>query len=134
MVLLFEEDYKILEDSGLEYEEDENSRFLVIKNYPVQPDMYISEGQLIGQLEVLLIIPPNYNTSGGDMFWTYPNISRANRMIIPNYGGDPRVYNGKTYIRWSRHFKAGSWTPKVDNVQKILSRVEWALRNPQANR
>ncbi|WP_029038494.1 E2/UBC family protein [Salinimicrobium xinjiangense] len=131
MALLFEDDYELLKSSGLVIEEDEAKRFLVIKNYPVQPDLYLVGGQPITELEVLLIIPPNYNTSGGDMFWTYPRISRANGMIIPNYGGDPRIHAGKSFDRWSRHFKPGSWRPKIDNVQKILSRVEWALRNPQ---
>lgn len=133
MALLFEEDYDLLTSSGLKIEEDELGRFLIIKNFPVQEDLYLSQGRPITDLEVLLIIPPNYNTSGGDMFWTFPDISRADGRPIPNYGGDPRIYDSKSYNRWSRHFRAASWLAKVDNVQKILSRVEWALKNPQAN-
>lgn len=35
MALLFDEDYQVLEASGLEYEEDESLRFLLIKNFPL---------------------------------------------------------------------------------------------------
>ncbi|MBA4409723.1 MAG: hypothetical protein C0397_09920 [Odoribacter sp.] len=134
MGLLFDDDYIILEDSGLTIEEDINSRFLVIKNYPLKEGLYQSNGQSLKEIEVLLIIPSNYNTSGGDMFWTYPKISRIDGVEIPAYGGDPRIYNEKTYDRWSRHWQPQTWIPKKDNIVKLLSRVEWALQNPNANR
>lgn len=134
MGLLFDDDYRILEDSGLVIEEEITPRFLVIKNYPLKEGLYQSNGQSLKEIEVLLIIPSNYNTSGGDMFWTYPQISRIDGSQIPAYGGDPRVYNGKTYDRWSRHWQVQTWIPKIDNITKILGRVEWALQNPNANR
>lgn len=134
MSLLLDDDYKILNDSGLEYDEDDENRFLVIKNYPVSEGLYISNAQLVTQVEVLVIIPNNYNMSGTDMLWTYPAISRIDNGPMPNvnvYGGsDNRLFNSKEYCRWSRHYDASSWKPKIDNVQKILSRIEWALKYP----
>jgi hypothetical protein len=134
MSLLFDEDYKILKESGLEFEEDGGQRFLVIKNFPLPPALYNHNGVLLDQVEILWIVPPNYNTSGGDMFWVHPALARADGKLIPNVagfgGGDPRHYNGKEYCRWSRHWPAESWKPKVDNIQKVLDRIEWALKKP----
>lgn len=75
MGLLFDEDYKILQESALEFEEDESQRFLVIKNFPLPPAIYVHNGTPIEQVEILYIIPSNYNTSGGDMFWVHPALT-----------------------------------------------------------
>jgi len=138
MALLFDEDYEILKDSGLVYEEDETSRYLIIKNYPLQKAFYQFNGQPLEQVEILVVIPPNYNTSGNDMFWTHPPLSRIDTLPIPAIlgigGGDSRFYQNVEYCRWSRHYEPSSWSPKIDNIQKILSRIEWALKNPNAVR
>ena len=134
MSLLLEEDYKILYESGLQYVEDKDNRFLIIRNYPVAQGLYVSSGMPVTEVEVLVIIPSNYNMSGTDMLWTHPSISRTDNGPIPAvnvYGGnDNRFFNSKEYCRWSRHYEGSSWKAKIDNVQKILSRIEWALRNP----
>lgn len=138
MQLLFDEDYETLQNSGLIYEEDELNRFLVIKNYPLNSVLYIFNDLPINEVEVLVVIPANYNTSGTDMFWTHPFLRRVDAKPIPNimeFGGeDARFFNGKEYCRWSRHYTADSWSPKVDNIQKILSRIEWALKKPDAQK
>ena len=138
MALLFDEDYDTLTESGLQWEEDEDKRFLVIKNYPLPCNFYVHNGATIEQIEVLCVIPPDYNSNGGDMFWVNPALVRADGKAIPNaacFGGeDPRYYQNKEYCRWSRHFTTDSWKPKVDNIQKVLGRIEWALKNPDANK
>ena len=137
MALLFDEDYKILLDSGLKYSEVEDKRFLIIENYPAPHGLYIHSGQVVEEIEVLVIIPANYNTSGIDMLWTHPHLSRSDGKAIPAAstvgGDDPRHVGDKEYCRWSRHWTSESWKSKEDNVQKILSRIEWALQNPDAN-
>jgi Prokaryotic E2 family E len=138
MALLFEEDYQILKDSGLEYIEDETQRFLVIQNFPLPTGLYIHNGTLLEQVEVLWVVPGNYNTSGGDMFWVHPALVRADGNVIPRAagfgGGDPRHFQGREYCRWSRHWAEESWCPKIDNIQKVLGRIDWALRKPDAIR
>ena len=138
MPLLHDEDYQILKESGLMYEEDEAQRFLVIKNFSLSPGFYIYEGQPIDQVEVLWIVPPDYNTSGGDMFWVHPPLTRADGKGIPGAfglgGGDSRQFNGKEYCRWSRHWNPGTWRSKIDNIHKVLDRIEWALKNPDTTR
>jgi hypothetical protein len=137
MALLFEEDYQILKESCLEYDEDEAQRFLVIKNFPLASGLYLNGGTSLDQVEVLWVVPANYNTSGGDMFWVHPPLVRADGKAIPNaagFGGpEPRRFKGKEYCRWSRHWTPESWKPKTDNIQKVLDRIDWALRKPDAN-
>ncbi len=134
MSLLLDEDYEYLQTTGLEYAEEEASRFLIIKNFEVDPSFYAAEGKPITHLEVLVQIPANYNMDGGDMFWTHPAVTRADGSVIPQVmgygGGDERKFEGKEYCRWSRHFVPGSWKPKIDNIEKILARLEKALKNP----
>ncbi len=134
MKLLLDKDYEILKEWGLEYEEDANSGFLVLMNFPLLPGFYSFNGRVIETVEVLYIIPSNYNMSGGDMFWTHPYLTRVDGKAIPATmqfgGGDARQFKSKEYCRWSRHFRPDSWKPKVDNIEKILSRIEWALKNP----
>lgn len=138
MSLLFDEDYIILKESGLEFEEDENQRFLVIKNFPLPSGLYNYNGTVLDQAEVLWIVPSNYNTSGGDMFWVHPALTRADGKPIPAAavfgGGDSRRFKDKEYCRWSRHWPEQSWKPKVDNLQKVVDRIDWALRRPDANK
>mgnify|MGYP001306843265 CR=1 FL=1 len=138
MPLLFDGDYQILQESGLEIEEDEAQRFLVIKNFPLPPGLYAHNGTVLTQVEVLSVIPANYNTSGGDMFWVHPALVRADGKAIPAAavfgGGDSRRFKDKEYCRWSRHWPAASWKAKVDNIQKVLDRIEWALKKPDANK
>jgi hypothetical protein len=138
MPLLFDEDYEILDESGLLYEEDEANRYLLIKNYPLQKSFYHYNNQELETVEVLVVIPPNYNSSGNDMFWTHPPLSRIDTLPIPAVlgigGGDARFYQNIEYCRWSRHYDPSSWIAKTDNIQKILGRIEWALKNPNSEK
>ncbi|RPG36006.1 MAG: hypothetical protein CBB72_004945 [Muricauda sp. TMED12] len=138
MSLLLREDYEILEKAGLKYEEVEEKRFLIIKNFPLKKDLYSFAGNILEFAEILIVIPANYNTSGNNMLWTYPELKRTDGKAIPAAFGfgqiDARHHDGKEYCRWSRHYKPNSWSAKVDNIQKILDRVEWALSNPDANK
>jgi hypothetical protein len=130
MPLLFEDDYEYLKSTGLKYDEYADQRFLVIRAYPVPEGKYMFEGQPVRTVDVLSIIPPNYNTEGCDMFWVHPAISRADGKPIPATGGDDRVFDNTTFVRWSRHWPADRWRPKVDTIETILSRIDWALHNP----
>jgi hypothetical protein len=136
MPLLFDSDYKILADCGLQYEEDEANRFLILKNFPLKDGLYSFNGVGLIDVDVLIVIPPNYNTAGNDMLWVSPELKRTDGKAIPAaFGvgkGAAKHYQGKEFCRWSRHFPPNSWRPKVDNIQKIIDRVQWALSNPDA--
>jgi hypothetical protein len=137
MPLLFDADYDYLKEIGLEVVEDEASRFLVFKNFPLPEGMYVANGEALSHVQVLYVIPPNYNTEGGDMFWTYPMPTRADGVAIPAVNGpgqDSRVFDGKEFLRWSRHWNNAPWRPKADDIRTIVDRLTWAFANPDAKR
>jgi hypothetical protein len=133
MPLLLDTDYEELKVRGLEFVEDEPSRFLVLSNYQLADGLYQQK-----TCDILVIVPQTYNRDGNDMLWTHPRLVRADGKPIPATcelgGGDNRVFNGKQFCRWSRHWQVGPavWKPGKDNVVTILRRIEWALRNPDA--
>jgi hypothetical protein len=136
-MLLYEDDYGILKRAGLEHEEDEGNRFLVLKRYPLPDGVYVAEGKPAGNVDVLHVIPANYNTEGPDMFWVHPQLARADGREIPQISGpssDSRTHNGIVYCRWSRHWNKRPWKSKKDDIETILSRLEWALQNPSADK
>ena len=132
MALLLDKDYAELDQRGLCYQEDEANRFLIFKDYPLPEGTYT-----VNACDVLVVIPPNYNQAGNDMFWTYPRLNRTDRKPIIQSndpgGGDNRQYQGREFCRWSRHWNpgmAGVWRPGMDNIVSIQRRLEWAFQNP----
>jgi hypothetical protein len=137
MPLLFNSDYAYLKEIGRNYVEDEGSRFLILKDFPLPEGVYKSGEIPCSVVDVLYIVPPNYNTEGGDMFWVNCRLARVDGQAIPNISGpgeDSRIHGGIEYLRWSRHWNNKPWRPKVDNVQKIIDRLTWAFANPDAKR
>ena len=134
MALLFDEDYSNLGDRGLSYEESEQQRFFVFTQYQLPSALYA-----VGSCDVLVVIPPNYNQAGNDMFWTFPRLHRADGKQIPaaldHGGGDNRIWKDREFCRWSRHWNPpspGVWRPGKDDIISIYRRIDWALRNPDA--
>jgi hypothetical protein len=132
MPLLFDSDYTSLRERGITYEEGQQQRFFVFTEYALPKGLYAVE-----RCDVLVVIPPNYNQAGNDMFWTFPRLYRADGKPIPAVldpgGGDNRNWNGKEFCRWSRHWPpsgTGSWRPGKDDIISIYRRVDWALCRP----
>ena len=135
--MLLDEDYEYLTEIGLEIEEVEGSRFVIFKNFKLPDNVYKSGSENLQVVDVLYVVPDNYNTSGGDMFWVHPYLERVDGRAIPAVSGsnqDSRSHNNVEYTRWSRHWNQKSWQPKVDNIEKVIDRITWALNNPDAKR
>ena len=133
MSLLFDADYQYLNENNLRYEEDESSRFLILREFPLPGGIYLANGQPTTVVDILYVIPSNYNTEGGDMLWLHPALSRADGIAIPNANGpgeDSRTYQGVEFVRWSRHWNNRPWQPKVDAIAKIIDRLTWVFANP----
>lgn len=133
MPLLLDSDYAYLADAGLEVIEDEASRFLIFRKFPLPAGLYVVAGAAQQAADVLYVIPPNYNTAGGDMFWVRQPLERADGKAIPNVaelGQDNRIHGGVEYRRWSRHWNNREWKPKVDDIRKIVDRIRWAFEYP----
>lgn len=133
--LLLDDDYAALEERSIQYIEDGGQRFLIIADYPLPEGLYVQD-----KCDVLVIIPQNYNQGGNDMFWTFPRLVKSDGTPIPqtqNAGqGDNRTYDGREFCRWSRHWNKppSSWRAGKDDVLTILRRIEWAFRNPDADK
>ncbi|PBB80025.1 hypothetical protein CK218_15305 [Mesorhizobium sp. WSM3879] len=139
MPLLFDSDYEILHKASVDFEEEDRARFLIFKNFSLPKDIYLVDEKPADAVDVLYVIPQNYNSSGGDMFWVHPRLHRADGKPIPNTGGpgpkeDSRTHNGLVFCRWSRHWHNNPWKPKVDNIQTIMDRISWAFKYPDAKR
>lgn len=131
MPLLFDDDYEQLRERGITYEESEPQRFFIFTHLTLPEGLYT-----VATCDVLVVIPPNYNQDGNDMFWTFPRLYRADGKLIPAVldpaGGDNRILNGKEYCRWSRHWQSGPglWRPGRDDIISIYRRIVWALQKP----
>jgi hypothetical protein len=131
--LLLDSDYDRLREAGIRFDEDEPNRFLIFLNLSLEGLTYNAAA-----CDVLVVIPPNYPQGGNDMFWTSPPLLRADGRQIPQVlglgGGDGRVWNGREFCRWSRHWdpsSPGAWRAGKDDVMSIYRRVDWALRHPE---
>jgi len=131
MPLLFDSDYQELKARGLTYAEDESLRCLVLRDFELPETVYAQS-----TCDVLVVIPPNYNQAGNDMFWTFPKLERANGLQIPAATGpecDTRIFEGRVFCRWSRHWNSGSavWQPGKDDIVTIINRLTWAFNHPE---
>jgi hypothetical protein len=137
MALLFDADYEYLAAHDIAYIEVEAARIVVFTGFPLPEGVYVAEGKPCSAVDGLYVVPENYNTAGGDMFWTHPMPTRADGKPIPNVSGpgqDSRTHGDIEYLRWSRHWNNKPWKPKVDNVQTIIDRLTWAFAKPDAKR
>lgn len=137
MALLLDEDYAYLTEAGIEFEEDEANKFLIFRNFPLPEGLYNAGADVRTSVDVLYIIPSNYNTTGGDMFWVNPSLTRVDGVVIPAVSGpgqDSRTHANIEFLRWSRHWGNKPWKPKIDNVRTIVDRLTWAFTNPDAKR
>ncbi len=131
MALLLSEDYKKLAERGITFEESEPERFFIFTALRLPEEIYSVEG-----CDVLVMIPPNYNQAGNDMFWTNPRLARVSGQGIPASNdpgqGDNRTWSGREFCRWSRHWQsaANAWRPGRDDILSIFRRIEWALKHP----
>lgn len=132
MGLLLDVDYEKLGEQGVLFAEFEPERMVVFGSLELPPDLY-----QVSCCDALVIIPPSYNQSGNDMFWTFPRLLRRDGRGIPNTSNPGAQENyhqtGREFCRWSRHWPEGgpsAWRSGRDDVASILRRIEWALRNP----
>jgi hypothetical protein len=87
MSLLFDSDYEYLKETGQDCVEDEASRFLIFKGFPLPGGVFKVGEAARSVVDVLYMIPPNYNTEGGDMFWLNCKLERVDGQGIPNISG-----------------------------------------------
>ncbi|HEY9277000.1 MAG TPA: E2/UBC family protein [Methylotenera sp.] len=134
MAILTNEDYSKLEAMNLKYKEDNDKRFLVFLDFQLKPGLY-----QINSCDILVVIPETYPNAGNDMFWTNPRLQRTDGMVIPGTipadqpeaNRDVRIFEGKIYERWSRHWNSGNqlWRAGKDEISTIVNRLTYVLAN-----
>jgi hypothetical protein len=73
------------------------------------------------------------------MLWTYPRLQRTDGRAIPgtidpikpDHQRHIRIFEEKTYERWSRHWNVGNqvWRAGRDNITTIVNRLTYVLAN-----
>ena len=87
---------------------------VIFPGWPLPPGLSVTH------TDVLLRLAPGYPDIPPDMWWTDPEVLRADRTLIPaTEVREP--YFGRTWQRWSRHFQAGQWQSGVDGLESYLA-------------
>lgn len=71
--------------------------------------------------DLLIILPVGYPNSHPDMFWTFPDVKRANGSW-PQNCEHHEIYGDRNWQRWSRHYQ-GQWRAGTDSIRSYLAAV-----------
>ena len=91
---------------------------LIIRNYNLPP------GYSPEVVDLMLLIPAEYPISGLDMFYFFPEVSRAEGFPIGALSSE--THFGVAWQRWSRHY---DWRPGEDNIATHITTIRNVLRN-----
>jgi hypothetical protein len=123
MSFLPQADREWLESSGYAYREVvEGNKHGVILELPLPPGKF-----QVGRAEILIQILPGYPDTPLDMFWADP------ALFLVSSGRQPACtiaegHFGRSWQRWSRHYKQGKWRPGIDDLSSHVTVVLDALR------
>jgi Prokaryotic E2 family E len=88
----------------------------------VFPRWQLPVGLNMGHADVLLRLSPGYPDIAPDMWWTDPEIRRADGVPIPGTEVREQVL-GRSWQRWSRHFQPGQWQSGVDGLESFIALI-----------
>jgi hypothetical protein len=114
-VPLLEDDERYLEHKELDWEiiVESGVELLVIKNFAIDKLKYDHEA-----VDLLIIIPPQYNSAQLDMWYVEPWIKLLSTGGYPPTADQSIQFLGRTWQRFSRHFPI--WRPGVDTLSTLL--------------
>lgn len=93
---------------------------IVIRSFP------LPSGFTIAAADLLLRLSPGYPDVAPDMWWFEPAVRRTDGQDIAATQSQ-EVYLGRTWQRWSRHFKPGQWRSGIDSLESYLALVRKEL-------
>lgn len=120
-----EDDERYLNEKGFDWElvkETEQLTWLLIRGYRVSADRYDRS-----QTDLLIHIPPQYNTAKLDMWYCDPPLCLAGGGY-PNAAGTFEPHAGRNWQRFSRHLQDGEWRPGVDGLPLFFTFIAKELR------
>lgn len=101
-----------------------NEGFLIIKDYPLDPNKYQST-----QSNIMIRIPQGYNFAALDCFYADPPIKLKETDEYPPAANQFPTFDNKTWQQFSRHFTNTPWRPGVDTIQTLLTLISKELQN-----
>ena len=124
MSFLPEDDRKWLDATGWTYSEVEevNKRGVIVAAFALPPGKF-----QVDRADILVQIPLGYPDTNLDMFWCEPVLHLVPSGRQPN-ATNPELHFGRTWQRWSRHYKPGQWRPGIDDLGSHRNVVLEALR------
>lgn len=99
--------------------EEEGEIGIIISDYPLPADLYTAD-----KSDLMLIIPADYPTSGLDMFYFSPELSRKDGRTINAIAKE--IHFEREWQRWSRHYE---WEPGTDSIVSHISYVSNQLKH-----
>ena len=78
--------------------------------------------------DLLIRLHPGYPDVAPDMWWFSPPVHRADGQDLPATNVVEN-YLGRSWQRWSRHFKGGQWQSGVDGLESFLALIRQNLES-----
>ena len=88
----------------------------------VFPGWQLPPGLNVNRTDVLLRLSAGYPDVAPDMWWTDPEVRRADGTPIPGTEVREQVL-GRSWQRWSRHFQPGQWQSGVDGLESYIALI-----------
>jgi hypothetical protein len=119
------DDREWLEEAGYDYEEvaEPNKRGVIVRNYVLRDGTF-----QVPATDVLVHIPSGYPDTQLDMFYCSPQLLLVPGNRIPSCANVSETHFGKTWQRWSRHYRQGQWRRNIDNLGSHFNMIAEELR------
>ena len=76
--------------------------------------------------DLLVRLSPGYPDVPPDMWWFSPPVHLANGNALPATSVS-ESYLGRSWQRWSRHFRNGQWQSGIDGLESFLALIRQDL-------
>lgn len=74
--------------------------------------------------DMRIVLPPGYDSSNPDMFWTRPNV-KLESGAFPLTADHMQTFPDGVWQRWSRHFEG--WRPGIDGLRSYIASIRREL-------
>ena len=119
--LLSPDDTEYLDNAFPEWETIEG-RWILIHNFPIR------SGFTVQSATAAIQIPAAYPETKLDMVYFYPAVLRVDGKAIRATECTMPI-DGKSFQRWSRHYRPGEWQPNEDNIAThVMAIHDWLDR------
>lgn len=120
--LLPDHDLEYLRSKGFDFDAqlEDSMISLIIKGFALPAGYQPSE------VDLLLRLPVQFPQVPPDMFWTDPVVSYTNGGV-PHQTQMRQTFMGRSWQRWSRHFRQSQWRPGTDDLRSYLRLIRSTL-------